>query len=166
MLKNLALLLGLALSPITAKWEGVYLRGKTSIVSINGTGEINSSFASGYGVILPGYFNQGLYVGLDAELLNINISLASNSDWNFRPKALLRIGIPQTQYLPYLALSLAYYGDEPKGLFTWGLRAGIDFDFISPSFFWGPYIDYSKTINAPSNNFYILTSGISFGCRF
>lgn len=166
MFRHIALTLLLLLNVNTAKWHGAYIRGSASAFAVNGKGNVNLSFAGGYGTVLPGYFSQGLYLGLDAELINIKIGLGDEGSWSVDPKLLLRIGAPKTLYLPYIATSLAAYKYGDKHLFTGGARAGIDFDFITSDFFWGINIDWSYTFNAPGENFSVLTSGFTFGYRF
>jgi hypothetical protein len=160
----------LGLIELNAKWEGFYVRGSASVEG-NGmvgsfSGQIPLKVAGGYGLILPGYLTHGLYIGGDVELLNFNITFGSGvGSSQYSPKLLARIGWPQSQYMSYLAPSLGYYSGS-DGAFTWGVRVGVDFDFIAAGFFWGINLDWSRTINAKADNFAFLTSGITFGYRF
>lgn len=169
-LKKTLLVVILTLTSLSSKWDGLYMRGSASVEGGSALrsfgGMVPLKLAAGYGVTLPGYLTQGLYVGGDAELINFTVNFGSVSGSSqFAPKLLARFGWPQTQYMSYIAPSLGYYSGS-EGVFTWGLRMGIDFDFISAGFFWGINLDWSRTINAKSDNFSILTSGFTFGYRF
>lgn len=169
-LKKFLLIGALTVTSLSAKWEGFYARGSASIEGGSAMGSFGGvmplKLAAGYGVILPGYLTQGLYVGGDAELINFTLNFGSSSISNqFSPKLLTRFGWPQTQYMSYIAPSLGYYSGS-DGVFAWGLRMGVDFDFIASGFFWGLNLDWSRTINAKADNYSILTSGFTFGYRF
>lgn len=172
MWKRLALsLLCLGLSSASAKWDGFRVCTSASISGHSTSTkdfqtQIPLSISGGYGLILPGYFSHGMYVGADLEPLNFTFHAGNGSGSNeYAPKLVLRFGLPYPQALPYAGLSLGYYSGDDSAL-TWGIRAGVDIDFIHPGFFWGVHLDWYRTFNAKGDNFSILAPGFNFGYRF
>lgn len=158
LLRNFLLLMTASLMPISAKWDGFYARGGFSVLGASSSGSFNFTplfcVAGGYGLVLPNYFTHGLYVGIDIEGVR-------RSHAGYSHEMLARFGLPKNQYMLYVASKLGY-NSTAEHMF-WGVRLGVDFDFIFPGFFWGINADWSVPFKDISST---LQTGVTFGYQF
>lgn len=157
-IKKSVVLVLLCILPISAKWESFYARGAFSLAgdSVEGKFSFAPSFsvAGGYGNVIPNMLSHGMYVGLEIEAIR-------KSQDGYSHEAIFRVGLPRAECMFYAAPKLGYH--STKEIMIWGLRTGMDFDFILPGFFWGVSLDWSIPFkDTPS----WIQTNFSFGYRF
>ncbi|MCP5322835.1 MAG: hypothetical protein H6492_02375 [Candidatus Paracaedibacteraceae bacterium] len=151
-------LLAVCLTTAEAKWEGFYGRGGVSVLGAAKDGNFNFeplfAVAAGYGAVIPNLFSHGLYVGLDIEGIR-------KSEFGYSHEAFMRFGFPRAQCMLYVGPKGGYNTTHEYGF--WGVKGGMDFDFILPGFFWGIHADWTIPFKEiPST----IQTGFTFGYRF
>ncbi len=157
-IKKSVLVVALVLAPVSAKWESFYARGAFSLLgaSVDGNFSFTPSFsvAGGYGNVIPNMLSHGLYVGLEVEGIR-------KSHFGYSHEVIVRFGFPRAQCMFYAGPKIGYH--STKESMMWGLRTGMDFDFILPGFFWGISLDWSIPFKDTPT---WIQTGFSFGYRF
>ncbi|QOL19308.1 hypothetical protein [Candidatus Bodocaedibacter vickermanii] len=156
-IKKIVVVAMFGLAPISAKWESFYARGAFSLLgaSVDGNFSFTPSFsiAGGYGNVIPNMLSHGLYVGLEIEGIR--------KSFGYSHEAIFRFGLPRAECMFFVAPKLGYH--STKEIMIWGLRTGMDFDFILPGFFWGISLDWSIPFKETPS---WIQTDFSFGYRF
>lgn len=171
-MKKTLLLTALAvasLSTADAKWDGAYMRGGLEVRTQSSTNQLNEiaqpgdltvvtldfKLGAGYGQI----FANSVYLGIDASVANLSILYnttiyGSKTEVAWNPNLQLRVGMPMSLVMPYVAGGLGYNkvvikpdeGDTEEGKMTWSVRAGSAFK-VTESFSVDAYFQWVKRFN-------------------
>jgi hypothetical protein len=149
----------LGILPVSAQWEGFYARGAFSLSGSapdGGSFSFTPSFsaAAGYGNVIPNMLSHGLYVGLELEGIRKN-------QFGYSHEAIARFGLPYAQWMFWMAPKFGYHSTTE--VMFWGIRTGVDFDFILPGFFWGIAADWTIPFKDKTS---WIQCDFSFGYRF
>jgi opacity protein-like surface antigen len=167
-------LAAVSLSVTEAKWDGFYLRGGLTVTGNGNTIKVEDKTQSGDGFKLDSNIeiaggwgttvaNNAVYLGVDAQIGNFNVGYESRTitagvdaksttTVAWAPSAQVRIGVPLSTALPYVAAGLGYtklvsktdVTDLPEGKMSWSIRVGSDFK-VTESFFVGLFGQFTKT---------------------